>query len=107
MFEHGLLEETRSLLDSGVSPHSKPLQSLGYRQAVQVLSGCYSLPQAVDECRTKTRQYAKRQMTWFRSEPDMHWLPGFGSEPELQQKALTLCREFLQAGSSANACGMP
>jgi tRNA dimethylallyltransferase len=98
MFKHGLLEETQSLLDSGASPHAKPLQSLGYRQAVQVLSGACSLPEAMDECQTKTRQYAKRQMTWFRSEPDMHWLSGFGSEPEIQQKALTLCHEFLQTG---------
>ena len=96
MFEHGLLEETQDLLRSGVPVDSKPLQSLGYRQAVQALAGTYTLAQAVEECRTKTRQYAKRQMTWFRSESGLHWLPGFGSEPGIQQKALALCREFLQ-----------
>ena len=97
MFGHGLLEETRSLLESGVSPSSKPLQSLGYRQAVKVLQGGCSLREAIAECQTKTRQYAKRQMTWFRSEGEVQWLPGFGSEPEVQQKALHLCREFLRA----------
>lgn len=96
MFEHGLLEETRALLDSGVPACSKPLQSLGYRQAVQVLSGNYTIEQAIEECQTKTRQYAKRQITWFRSEPDQHWLSGFGSEPAIWQQALTLCRKFLQ-----------
>ncbi len=94
MFGHGLLEETQALLDSGVPAESKPLQSLGYRQAVQVLNGCCSLLKAMEECQTKTRQYAKRQMTWFRSEAEMQWLPGFGSGPEIQQKALQLCREF-------------
>lgn len=96
MFSHGLLEETRSLLESGVSPHWKPLQSLGYRQAVGVLQGSCSPEEAVTECQTKTRQYAKRQMTWFRSESNMQWLGGFGSEPEIQQSALALCREALK-----------
>jgi tRNA dimethylallyltransferase len=96
MFEHGLLEETQALLDSGVSSDAKPLQSLGYRQAVQVLKGCYTIAEAIEECQTKTRQYAKRQMTWFRSEPDMQWLSGFGSEPEIQRTALELCRTLLR-----------
>ena len=95
MFSHGLLEETRSLLESGVSPCWKPLQSLGYRQAVGVIQGSCSLEKAIVECQTKTRQYAKRQMTWFRSESEMQWLPGFGSDGEVQAKALGLCREFL------------
>jgi len=95
MFGHGLLEETRSLLESGVSPRWKPLQSLGYRQAVEVLQGNCSLEEAIADCQTKTRQYAKRQMTWFRSESDLQWLPGFGSEGEIQAKACELCRQFL------------
>lgn len=96
MFEHGLLQETQALLDSGIPLCSKPLQSLGYRQAVQVLEGVYTVERAIEECQIKTRQYAKRQLTWFRSEPDLHWLPGFGSEPDTQQKALRLCHTFLK-----------
>jgi tRNA dimethylallyltransferase len=95
MFQHGLLEETQALFRSGVPASSKPLQSLGYRQSVQVLEGRCSLEEAIQECQTRTRQYAKRQITWFRSEREMHWLPGFGSEAEVQQEALRLCREFL------------
>ena len=98
MFDGGLLEETQSLLRSGVFPDAKPLQALGYRQAVEVIQGKCSLPAAIEECQTKTRQYAKRQMTWFRSEEGMQWLRGFGSEEEIREEALRLCRDFLRAG---------
>jgi tRNA dimethylallyltransferase len=100
MFEHGLLEETQSLLNFGVPVNAKPLQSLGYRQAVKVLEGTYSIQQAIEECQIKTRQYAKRQITWFHSEPDMRWLAGFGSGPVVQQEALALCRRFLSDSQS-------
>ena len=95
MFEHGLLEETQALLNAGVPADAKPLQSLGYRQAVQVLNGGYAIEEAIEECQTKTRQYAKRQITWFRSEPDLRWLAGFGSASATQGEALALCRRFL------------
>lgn len=96
MFHNGLLEETKALLASGVSPQAKPLQSLGYKQAVSVLFADRTRQDALRECQTKTRQYAKRQMTWFRAEPDVHWLNGFGSDPLIQAQALTAMREFLE-----------
>ena len=95
MFRSGLLEETQTLLEAGFSPEAKPLQSLGYKQALQVLSGQLTLEQAIRECQTKTRQYAKRQMTWFRHEPDVVWLSGFGSHPFVQQQALERVQAFL------------
>ncbi len=90
MFEHGLLEETRALLDSGVPPEAKALLSLGYRQAVKVLAGSLNLEEAFQACQIRTRQYAKRQMTWFRAEPDVHWLYGFGSDRTIQDQARKL-----------------
>jgi tRNA dimethylallyltransferase len=90
MFARGLVEETRSLLQKGYRPDSKPMQSLGYRQALAVLSGDETLESAIRLCQTKTRQYAKRQMTWFRSESNVHWLHGFGSNPEVVEEAVRL-----------------
>jgi tRNA dimethylallyltransferase len=95
MFWNGLLEETRRLLESGLSRESKALQSLGYKQAIKVLSGEMSLEEAVQECQTRTRQYAKRQLTWFRREPDVHWLSGFGDDPETAEKALQQTKQFI------------
>jgi tRNA dimethylallyltransferase len=95
MFEHGLLAETKALLETGIAPRAKALDSLGYRQAVEVLTAGMPLAQAMEECQRKTRQYAKRQMTWFRAEPEIHYLTGFGSEPSIQQQAALLVKAFL------------
>lgn len=95
MFHSGLLEETRALIHTGISTHSKALQSLGYKQAVQILNAELTLDAAIVECQTKTRQYAKRQMTWFRAEASVHWLHGFGSEETVQHEALRLADDFV------------
>jgi tRNA dimethylallyltransferase len=97
MFRCGLIEETRALLDSGIDPCAKSLQTLGYKQALEFLNGQLPLADAVRQCQTRTRQYAKRQMTWFRADPDVHWLSGFGSDPAIQEKALLLASSFLAA----------
>ncbi len=94
LFRSGLLEETRALLQAGFSPSCKALQSLGYKQAVQMLRGELTLDAAIHECQTKTRQYAKRQMTWFRSEAGVCWLNGFGDEEGVQCEALHLVDAF-------------
>lgn len=96
MFKTGLLEETRELLASGVPSNAKPLQTLGYKQAVQVLTSELSLSEAVLQCQTKTRQYAKRQLTWFRHDPNVHWLNGFGSEQEIQASGYELTGKLLR-----------
>lgn len=98
MFGGGLIEELRQLLGCGFSPELKSLQSLGYKQARQVLSGELSLDQALRQCQTKTRQYAKRQITWFRHQPGIEYLHGFGSEQHIQEKALARVRNFLAHG---------
>jgi tRNA dimethylallyltransferase len=80
MFSAGLVEETRNLAARyGSSPW--PLSSLGYKQALEYLRGELSLEQAITAAQQGHRNYAKRQMTWFRREPEVHWIAGFGSEP--------------------------
>lgn len=75
MMAEGLLEEVKRLSDSGgLSPGSTAAQAIGYRQLLPHLSGEISLELAVSAVKTATRQYAKRQMTWFRSDPTVHWL---------------------------------
>ena len=100
MFRSGLITETQALVDAGVALNAKSLQSLGYKQAVKVLTGEMLVDQAIKECQTKTRQYAKRQMTWFRAEPGMRWLHGFGTDESVQRQALALTRDFLVAVTS-------
>ncbi|MGA8029009.1 MAG: tRNA dimethylallyltransferase, partial [Bryobacteraceae bacterium] len=97
MFSNGLLTETKALLDSGVSPFPKPLQSLGYKQAADVLTRRSQIGDAIRECQAKTRQYAKRQMTWFRAEAGVHWLRGFGADNAIKEEAIKATEKFLQS----------
>lgn len=77
MFDEGLVEETRRLVESyGESPRA--FDSLGYRQARAVLGREMSCEEAVEAAQQGHRNYAKRQQTWFRREPEVHWLKGFG-----------------------------
>ena len=98
MFACGLVEETKSLLHTYCgSKRPAPLDSLGYRQARQFLEGELTLDQAIAAAQQGHRNYAKRQMTWFRREPDVSWLQGFGDDPEIAAQAIKLgsqdCRE--------------
>jgi len=86
MFETGLIEETQHLLQK-YGPTARPLASLGYKQAVQLLRGELSREQAVQAAQQAHRNYAKRQMTWFRREPEVTWLRGFGDDVEIQSEA--------------------
>jgi tRNA dimethylallyltransferase len=92
MFEHGLVEETR-ILRERYGSSARPLGSLGYKQAAQFLAGEVSLEQAVAAAQQGHRNYAKRQMTWFRREPDVQWLHGFGSDQQVKQDALFLIQQ--------------
>jgi len=94
MFAQGLIEETRTLLARyGETPRA--FDSLGYRQARDVLRGAMSGPEAVAATAQGHRNYAKRQLTWFRREPDVHWLPGFGDDPAVAAEAVELVRTHL------------
>ena len=90
MFDSGLVEETRALLAK--YPGARPLQSLGYRQAGQLLRGEIDRKLAIWATQQAHRNYAKRQMTWFRKEPEVLWLKGFGDVVQIQSKAMDLVR---------------
>jgi tRNA dimethylallyltransferase len=89
MFEAGLVDETQRLLQEYGSA-AGPLASLGYKQAVQFLRGELSRDQALQAAQQAHRNYAKRQMTWFRREPDVAWLRGLGDDAQVQQRAVDI-----------------
>jgi len=90
MFEHGLVEEVRQLLAAGVSRNAKPFESLGYKQALRLMDGSLTPEAALESTQLETRRYAKRQLTWFRREPGVHWLAGFGDDPRVASEALEI-----------------
>jgi tRNA dimethylallyltransferase len=94
MFAEGLVEETRSLIAQyGESPRA--FDSLGYRQARAVLRGELTEPAAIAATQQAHRNYAKRQLTWFRREPDVRWLNGFGDASPIAAQAHQLVKESL------------
>jgi tRNA dimethylallyltransferase len=88
MFTAGLIDETRELISRYGSV--KALDSLGYRQAAAVLSGTLTLAAAIEAAQQGHRNYAKRQVTWFRREPSVYWLESFGDQPETVRAAIAL-----------------
>ncbi len=98
MFAHGLVEEVRQILSLGYAPECKPFESHGYRQAMQLINGELNAREAVFYAQRNTRQYAKRQITWFRREPGLVWLKGFSDAPAIREETLTRVAEFLRAG---------
>jgi tRNA dimethylallyltransferase len=74
MFDEGLVDETRALLAAGYAPELKSLRTIGYREAVRLLQGGCSPATALADLQQATRRYAKRQLTWFRADPEMIWV---------------------------------
>jgi tRNA dimethylallyltransferase len=94
MFGAGLVEETEHLLGK-YGNAARFLGSLGYKQAVQLLRGEITREQAVESAQQAHRNYAKRQMTWFRREPEVTWLRGFGDDSAIQDAAIRHVRTSL------------
>ncbi|MEP6921183.1 MAG: tRNA (adenosine(37)-N6)-dimethylallyltransferase MiaA [bacterium] len=84
-FAAGLVDEVRDLLAQGVPSDSNALGAHGYRRAVEYLSGKRDLASAIEQTKLDVRHYAKRQLTWFRAEPGVEWIEGFGDDPETIQ----------------------
>jgi len=86
MFDRGLIGETRDLL-AKYGESGRPLSAIGYKQVVELLQGEINREAAVSMVQQAHRNYAKRQMTWFRREPEVRWFPGFGDQTEIQAQA--------------------
>jgi tRNA dimethylallyltransferase len=98
LFEHGLLDEVRALLDAGYRPDLRPMTGHGYGEAERHLAGEWSLEHAIEVTARRTRQYAKRQLTWFRRDPRILWISagtGPADEPALVAEADRLLRAAL------------
>jgi tRNA dimethylallyltransferase len=87
MLDAGWIEEVRRLLETGISPHSQSFAALGYRRVVEYLQGSLAHEEMVRRIQADTRHYAKRQWTWFRRDPQVHWFKGFGCSAMLQEAA--------------------
>jgi tRNA dimethylallyltransferase len=86
MFERGLVAETETLIAK--YGERRVFDALGYRQARQLLAGELTEAQAIETAQRGHRNYAKRQFTWFRREPEVRWLAGFGDDPAIRQAAM-------------------
>ncbi len=93
MLDRGWLDEVAGLVRAGVPQNSKPFDFIGYSELSAHLDGTVTLAAATKAITQATRRYAKRQVTWFRKEPLVHWLPGFGDDPSIVAAA-----EHLVAG---------
>lgn len=95
MFERGLVEETEVLVER-YGWECRPLTSLGYAEATAVLRGELTREQAVQRAQQGHRNYAKRQLTWFRREAAMHWLEGCGGDHDIEEQAIELVGRHLR-----------
>jgi tRNA dimethylallyltransferase len=94
MFQGGLIDEVRHILSLGYPPSAKPFESHGYKQVLQLLGGELTLEGALELAQRNTRRYAKRQMTWFRQEPGVEWVPNFGDDAAVVQDVLVRVAGF-------------
>ncbi len=99
MFSEGLIEETASILARGYNADCKAFESIGYKQALQSINGDLSPRDALFYATRETRRYAKRQMTWFRQEPGLEAVSGFGDDPEVASRVEERVRAFLSPTS--------
>ena len=97
MLEKGFLQEVEKLMEVGYGPELKPMQSLGYKQMVQFLSKEIKWDEAVGQMKRDTRHYAKRQLTWFKADPEVQWW----DEPTDRQKIFLKIKSFWGRGGTA------
>ena len=105
MLEAGLAEEVRSLLAEGVPRDCPAMKGIGYREMLAYLAGSMDLPLAAAEIKKATRHFAKRQLTWFRKMPYVHWYAASQGEELLLEKICTDIRRSFYAGKTAEPTG--
>jgi tRNA dimethylallyltransferase len=93
-FAAGLVSEVEQLLAQGVPPNSNALGAHGYRRVVEYLEGKRDLASAIEQTRQDVRNYAKRQLTWFRRESGAEWLEAFGESPELVTSVVEILQQY-------------
>ena len=81
MFKRGLVDETRELLKHGLAKNKTAMQAIGYRQVVEHLRSERSLAETIELVKIRTRQFAKRQLTWFRAQKNLEWIELKPDEP--------------------------
>lgn len=94
MWHSGIIEETQLLLNAHLPLDELPIKALGYKQAAAALSGNCSFEQALDDAKRETRRFAKRQLTWFRADKDIHWIQMSHINEEFQY-VVNACLDFL------------
>ena len=99
MLQAGLEQEVRQLLERGVSPACQSMQSIGYRQMVWYLNGSMAYEQAVDKLKQATRNFAKRQITWYKKMPYIQWLQ-LEPEPNYTNVVERICEMLVEKGIS-------
>jgi len=99
MFRHGLVDETRGLLQRGLEQNQTAMQAIGYRQVVEHLRGEGSLAETIEQVKIRTRQFAKRQLTWFRRQLDPEWIELKPGE-SLEMAVANLQREIVHQRSA-------
>lgn len=99
MLAQGLEQEVRSLLERGISPDCQSMQSIGYRQMVWYLNGSLTYDEAVDKLKQATRNFAKRQITWYKKMPYIKWLT-LDAEPNYANVVGRICEMLVEKGIS-------
>lgn len=95
MFDAGLLDEIKALLDRGIPENATAMQALGYKEPIAALHGEYSMDEAMRRIRQRTRNFAKRQLTWFRRNQDIQWIKQNPGQPfeEVLAQALAIAEK--------------
>lgn len=98
MINNGLIEEVQNLLDKGFDKNLVSMQGLGYKEIVSYLEGVFSLDVAIEILKRDTRRYAKRQLTWFRRDENVHWvnIDNFKDRNEVLEHVLHYIKDILE-----------
>ena len=98
MLEMGLISEIQNLLASGIPPRCTAMQAIGYKEFVAALHGEETIAQAAEEVKKSSRHYAKRQLTWFRRNPRLHWLKR--QTGQKNEEILSIARQIIYESDS-------
>lgn len=106
MWHTGIIEETRQMLDAGLDPTQLPMKALGYKQAALYLTGQCTNEEALELAKRETRRFAKRQLTWFNADKEVHWLNMPLSDEQFED-VVNECRSFLCLSGNYSAGALP